>query len=175
MEPLVPTAQSVRVRHALSPDGRHTLEMRIDSRADHVPEVRRAVEQFAGRAGFAECAVADVGLAVNEAIANVLRHAYGGASGKPVVITAEYPAESSSAANTPAALRVTIRDWGSGVNPAKLPPKARDPLQPGGVGLICMRRLMDDVAFTPQPDGMLLTMSKRKVAVPAGAERGAVS
>ena len=34
------------------------------------------------------------------------------------------------------------------------------PLKPGGVGLICMRQMMDDVQFQKQPDGMILTMSR---------------
>ena len=59
-------------------------------------------------------------------------------------------------------LRITIRDWGNGVNPATLPAKPHDPLKPGGVGLVCLSRLMDDVIFAPQKDGMLLTMVKRK-------------
>ena len=60
------------------------------------------------------------------------------------------------------ALRITIRDWGNGRNPAELPPKPYNALEPGGVGLICLRSLMDEVTYTPQPDGMLLTMVKRK-------------
>ena len=34
-------------------------------------------------------------------------------------------------------------------------------LEPGGVGLVCLNQLMDVVMFTPQPDGMLLTLIKR--------------
>ena len=37
-----------------------------------------------GRVG----AVGDVGLCVNEALANVMRHAYGGATDRPIVIRA---------------------------------------------------------------------------------------
>jgi serine/threonine-protein kinase RsbW len=167
MDSPAPTAQSLDVRHGFTPDGGSTLELRFDSHPDHVPDVRRALEHFAARAGFSQHVAADVGLSVNEALANVLRHAYRGAHGKPVVITAEYATESSSGQSASGALRVTIRDWGSGVNPAASPTPPRDPLKPGGVGLICMRRLMDQVTFAPQPDGMLLTMIKRN-------EQGAV-
>jgi serine/threonine-protein kinase RsbW len=174
MDPSVTAAQPLRARQAVSPEGRQTLELRIDSHPDHVPDVRRAVEAFGMRCGFSQCAVADLGLSVNEALANVLRHAYRGGHGKPIVITAEYPIESSPSPNAPPALRVTIRDWGCGVNPVNLPPKPRDPLTPGGVGLLCMRRLMDQISFTPQPDGMLLTMIKRNLPQQPRAESGAV-
>src|SRR3712207_7212584 len=54
----------------------------------------------------------------------------------------------------------------SGVNPLTVG-KVHDPLTPGGLGLVCLRQLLDEMAFTPLPDGMLLTMVKRR----AGARR----
>lgn len=129
------------------------LELNVTSDPANLAPVRRACEAFAACCGLGEAAVGDVGLVVNEVMANVTRHAYGGATDRPVRVTAERTADG---------LRLTVRDWGTGVNPASLPPKPRDPAQPGGLGLICLRQLMDDVAFAPQPDGMLLTMVKRK-------------
>jgi anti-sigma regulatory factor (Ser/Thr protein kinase) len=113
---------------------------------------RRACEAFCRTHGLDDAACADVGLCVNEAMANVTRHAYRGATDRPVAVTGEA---------TNAGVRITIRDWGTGVNPLATAPKSRDPLQPGGLGLICLRQLLDDVRFEPQPDGMLLTMEKR--------------
>jgi anti-sigma regulatory factor (Ser/Thr protein kinase) len=54
-----------------------------------------------------------------------------------------------------------LRDWGSGEDPSRRPEKT-DPLTPGGLGLVCMRRLMDELKFEPQKDGMILVMSKKK-------------
>jgi serine/threonine-protein kinase RsbW len=155
--------------------------LRLETTSDPVviADVRRAVEGMAERAGFDAKAVADVGLCVNEAIANVIRHAYAGAAGRPVVITADVQQAAGGGAGghrppphampscglsdcPPTCLRVTIRDWGNAVDPSKLPPRAPDPETPGGLGLICLRELMDSVVFTPQPDGMLLTLTKRK-------------
>jgi anti-sigma regulatory factor (Ser/Thr protein kinase) len=137
-------------------------EQRLTSDPANIAPARRAVEAFATRLGFSETAVADIGLCINEALANVIRHAYGGKTDQPVLVVAE---QIDDPVDSPArALRVTIRDWGSGVNPAALPPRQHDPLQPGGLGLICLRRLMDHVEFVPQPDGMLLTMLKHQAA-----------
>jgi anti-sigma regulatory factor (Ser/Thr protein kinase) len=62
-------------------------------------------------------------------------------------------------------VRITLRDWGTGVNPLAQPVRERDPMRPGGLGLVCLRQLLDDARFEPQPDGgMLLTMVKRKVS-----------
>lgn len=136
------------------------IELRLQSHAAQVAEARRAVEQLAADTGFDAAAQGELGLCVNEALANVIRHAYGGVEGRPIVVAAEYSAPVDGGSP---ALRVTIRDWGNGVNPTDLPPKPRDPLQPGGLGLVCLRKLMNAVTFTPQPDGgMLLTMVKTK-------------
>jgi serine/threonine-protein kinase RsbW len=100
---------------------------------------------------MAEGEVHAVGLCVNEALANVIRHAYNGALGRPIEVTARWASDG---------LVITIRDWGNGEIPP--PPRRRDPLEPGGLGLICLKELMDESIFQPQPDGMLLTLVKRK-------------
>ena len=109
-------------------------------------------ERFTSDCGFDEKSVADVGLCVNEAMANVIRHAYRGDTNKPIVLTGEFKEHE---------LRLRIRDWGNGVNPEQQPAKAHDPMKPGGLGLICLKSLMDGVRFYPQSQGMLLEMTKR--------------
>ena len=55
------------------------LKMDLTRRAEKIfAGVRKAVEAFALAAGLAPAAIADLGLAVNEALANVIRHAYQG-------------------------------------------------------------------------------------------------
>ena len=61
----------------------------------------------------------------------------------------------------PGRAEVKIRDWGNGVNPQSRMPVAKDPLTPGGLGLVCLRQLMDDISYQPQNDGMLMMMSKK--------------
>jgi serine/threonine-protein kinase RsbW len=129
------------------------LELKIPSDPATLASVREAVESLCRNGGFDETAIGEIGLCVNEAMANVIRHAYDGATDKPISIRAGmHDGE----------VVIQIRDWGNGVNPADIPPTAHDPLTPGGLGLICLRKMLDETTFTPQPDGMLLTM-KRKV------------
>jgi anti-sigma regulatory factor (Ser/Thr protein kinase) len=129
------------------------VDVTIESDPANIAAVRRAVEDLGRTAGLDERAVADLGLCVNEALANVIRHAYGGAAGRPIQIRAHWRDD---------ALVVTIRDWGNGVNPASLPPKPYDPLEPGGLGLICLQKLLTEVAYVPQDNGMLLVMTQRR-------------
>jgi serine/threonine-protein kinase RsbW len=152
------------VKRANSELGSGRLEMRLTSDPANIAAVRHAVEELCCRnAGLDAKSAADVGLCVNEALANVMRHAYGGALGKPIVVTAGCQA---------GGMVVTIRDWGNGVNPETLPEKPFDPLVPGGLGLICLRRMLTEVTYVPQPDGMLLIMKKAKAtAKPADDKR----
>jgi len=130
-----------------------TLKFDLTSEPKHIAGVRKAVEAFGLSAGLGPGAIADLGLVVNEALANVIRHAYQGRAGQPISVSVDCD---------PSQVTVRIRDWGNGVNPAALPPREHDPATPGGLGLICLRTLMDRAEFTPQPDGMLLTISKRR-------------
>jgi serine/threonine-protein kinase RsbW len=115
--------------------------------------VRQAVETLCADNGFNQKACDDVGLCVNEALANVIRHAYDGATDRPIDLSAEIVGN---------AVRIFIRDWGNGVNPQSCSQPPRDPLTPGGLGLICLNRMMNSVVFKPQPDGMLLEMTRKK-------------
>ena len=111
----------------------------------HLGAVRRAVEAFCRDSPLDEPARDELGLVVNEAVANVMRHAYAGSTDRPVEVTAE---------QVDRGVRITIRDWGTGVVPKPTDnPAAADPLLPGGLGLICLRRLTDGATFEPQPDG----------------------
>jgi serine/threonine-protein kinase RsbW len=128
------------------------LEMHLTSEPAQIAPVRLAVEKFAAAAGLSDKGVGEVGLCLNEALANVMRHAYEGVTGKPISVTVE---------NKNGELVVSIRDWGNGRNPMENAPKPYDPLEPGGLGLICLKGLMDWVTFTGQRDGMLLVMGKK--------------
>ena len=136
--------------------GKPPSELRLNVTSDpaNLATVRRACEAFCIECGLGEAAAGEVGLVVNEAMANITRHAYDGATDRPVSVVAKWDARANG-------VTIILRDWGSGFNPASVRPK-QDPLQPGGLGLVCIRCLMDEVAYAPQPDGMLLTMTKRK-------------
>ena len=125
------------------------LRLNVTSDPANLADVRRACESFCMACGLDCCAAGEVGLCVNEAMANVTRHAYGGAHDRPVAVTGWFDGK---------AVHVSIRDRGNGVVP---PSRDKyDPLTPGGLGLVCLRRMLDGVVYTPQPDGMLVTLTK---------------
>ncbi|MBC8108831.1 MAG: ATP-binding protein [Anaerolineae bacterium] len=142
---------------ALDSDQEHKLTINLSTDPTLLGSARTAIEKLAATHKFDAQSCEEIGLVVNEALANVIRHAYGVGTDGPIQIDVIV---------LDGELTIKMRDWGKGVNPDKLPPSPAsiDPLKPGGLGLMCMRRMMDSVVFEPQPDGMLLTM-KRKRAV----------
>lgn len=128
------------------------VELKITSDPANLRGVRKQIEDFARSAGLPLESCHCVGLAVNEALANIMRHGYRGAKDRPIVVTAR---------KYEAGVHLTIRDWAAPFDPSALPRGNHDPSTPGGIGLICIRKVMDEVQFSPLPDGMLLTMIKR--------------
>jgi serine/threonine-protein kinase RsbW len=138
-------------RHTDAAAPKGGLRLKVTSDPANLAGVRRACEAFCLQCGFDINGAADVGLCVNEAMANVTRHAYSGATDRPVEVTGWFDGVS---------VHIAVRDWGNGALPEPRPKV--DPLTPGGLGLVCLGQLMDEVVYTPQPDGMLLTMTRRK-------------
>jgi anti-sigma regulatory factor (Ser/Thr protein kinase) len=127
------------------------LRLRTTSDPANLAPVRHQIEGFCAACGFDEEARGEIGLCVNEALANVTRHAYRLAKDGVVQIDVAF---------ADGMVKIGIRDWGTGRTPPVRPIR-RDPLQPGGVGMVCLRELMDNITFVPQPDGMLLTMERK--------------
>lgn len=129
-----------------------SLRLKIDSDPANLADARRAVEALCAKCGLDETGVGEVGLCVNEALANVIRHAYGGATDRPIEIHAD---------GGDGRVTVRIRDWGNGVDPSSMPPRRYDPMEPGGLGLICLHNMMDALEWHQQPDaGILLVMTR---------------
>jgi anti-sigma regulatory factor (Ser/Thr protein kinase) len=125
------------------------LHLRVLSDTGYLAPVRHSIESFCIARGFDVESAGEVGLCVNEAMANISRHAYGGAKDRPVEVAAEFDG---------ASVTIRLRDWGIGREPPAEP--KHDPLTPGGVGMVCLKKMLDGLAFTKMPDGMLLTMKR---------------
>lgn len=133
----------------------HKLTINLSTDPTLLGSARTAIEKLCATHKFAPKCCEEIGLVVNEALANVIRHAYSDVKDGPIQI---------DVAVLDGELTIKMRDWGKGVNPDELPPSAAsvDPLKPGGLGLMCMRQMMDSVVFEPQPDGMLLIMKRKR-------------
>jgi anti-sigma regulatory factor (Ser/Thr protein kinase) len=124
-----------------------------------------AVREFVGLAaeacGFDAKGIYAVELATDEAFTNIVEHAYGGESNDWVECTCQASQNS---------LMIILHDCGQAFDPTGVPePDLSAPLEEretGGLGIYFMRKLMDEVHFSPAPlnsDGCnTLTMIKRR-------------
>ena len=89
-------------------------------------------------------------LAIDEACANVIRHALSGDS-KPVKLTCNLVG---------GRLSVVLRDYGKACDPALIRGRDLDEIQPGGLGVHIINRVFDRVEYAPQSEGTRLTLEK---------------
>jgi len=124
---------------------------------ENVPLAIDCATKWAQWAGFDDHDVYDIQLAVDEACANVVYHAYRGmeAGEMEVCCCLDGPA-----------LVIRVRDWGRPFNPDSVPePDVDAPLEErelGGLGMFLLKQVMDQIQYTFDPEeGNELKMVKR--------------
>jgi anti-sigma regulatory factor (Ser/Thr protein kinase) len=123
---------------------------------ENIPRAMTCVRETAEAAGLDDRALYQIELAVDEACANIVQHAYQGMEQGDIEISC-YQEERNFV--------IRIRDWGQGFEPEAVPdPDVEAPLEDrslGGLGLFLIRQFMDEVQFTFNPvEGNELVMVK---------------
>lgn len=138
--------------------GQAPESMKIPSRVACIDDARQWVSERVRAAGFGDEAVGEIELALTEALANVVEHAYQGSETEEIEVATEFADET---------LRVRVRDWGRYFDPASYRGRDLDDPGEGGYGVFLMAQLMDDVTREPQPGGgTLLTLIKTREEEP---------
>jgi len=127
----------------------------IKSHPRHLADVRQFVRRVAAEAQFDKDLAFHMVLAVDEACANIIRHAYRGDYEKDIIIQAEV---------TPDAVEFRLRDFGRQVDPAVMKSRNLDDIRPGGLGCFLIRKTFDLVEYTHLPVGTELRLVKHRVA-----------
>lgn len=135
--------------------------LQVPARPASLEAVRRFVALRAAEAGLGERAVEQVKLAVDEACANVVEHAYGGEEGHTISVRIEADE---------ARLVVRIRHTGRGFEPDRYhgPLALADAAiqrRKGGFGVQIMQRLMDEVAYSTRGRVSEVRLTKYRPAV----------
>jgi serine/threonine-protein kinase RsbW len=121
--------------------GRVVLE--VPAKAEFLLLARLAATGVGRSAGASEETIADLKLAVTEAVANVVRHAY--PPDNPGRVWVELSA-------TAERLEIAISDEGRGLGDVELAPHG-DELGESGMGLSIIRAIADEVEVAAGPDG----------------------
>lgn len=132
----------------------------VQSDPRDLPRVRALVERVAGSAGFDEDETSRLVLAVDEAIANVIKHGYDGRDDQPVEVSAQRIEEKGVLG-----IALEVRDFGKQVPPEVICGRDLTDVRPGGLGVHIIRTVMDRVEYSAaQGGGMRLQMVKMKTS-----------
>jgi len=130
------------------------IEIRVPCKPEYVRTVRRAVADFAESINMPQSAIEAVEIAASEAVANIVRHAYGDARrALPVRVKCSHRGNG---------LTLEVVDRGRGFNapPRGIIPEV-DPDREGGLGIVLIKSLMDRVNYVSKPDeGTRIRMTK---------------
>ena len=123
-----------------------TFQLHVPSSTENLSMIRDFVGSIGERAGLGEGDVAKLELAVDEACANVIEHAYGSDATHEVTVKATVDAE---------AVQIEIVDTGCGFDPKKIEQVNLDQLiskrKSGGLGMRLIQSLMDEVQYQIVP------------------------
>ena len=124
------------------------MNLTLPPSSSYRPDLRRSVA--GSLAGVDERVLADVLLALDEAVSNAIRH--GSRAGDPVQVSVERDREW---------VEMTVRDAGPTPRLPRLPAEPPPVLQTGGRGLWLILQLVDEVRLQRVADGTRLTMRRR--------------
>lgn len=122
-------------------------ELRIKSRTENLALVRKFISSVISEMNSEQNIIDDIVLAVDEAVTNVIKHAYKSSPDGDIVINVKYSAKK---------VMVEITDFGIPFSPNSVPlpdmKKYFEEKKVGGLGIYLMKSLMDDVHYKSIPN-----------------------
>ncbi|HVH72277.1 MAG TPA: ATP-binding protein [Candidatus Dormibacteraeota bacterium] len=122
------------------------LKLEFESNPEMLRVVRHALGQLAETLGFscAECRA--LVLAVDEALTNIIRHAYDGEAGRPIRASF-HRIEVFRNGKPGKGLEIVLEDRGKKVDRRRFCGRALEEVRPGGLGLHFMNECLDAIEF----------------------------
>lgn len=131
--------------------GSLNLQLRLPSDPRVLAVVRRAVSEFAALFGFQDDQCRCITLAVDEALSNIMRHAYKNRPDQEIEL--RFDANSDC-------LEFTFIDRGEPVDRARYCAQPLDAVALGGRGTHLIRQIMDEVSYERVSEGNRLRLKK---------------
>ncbi len=119
-----------------------SVRLRIPARPEYIALGRLALTGVAQARGLDSDALADLKLALTEAVSNSVRHAYGTPGEGQVDIRYEL---------RPDSVCVEVVDDGAGFDPDEAPSFDGEELSEGGLGIAIIRTIADEVEIESRP------------------------
>jgi serine/threonine-protein kinase RsbW len=135
-------------------DGSRAITLRIPAKPEYITLCRLALTGLAQLRAIDEETMADLKLALTEAVSNSVRHAYGPSGDGHVDVMYEV---------SPDRLGIEVVDNGEGFDPDEPPSLEGDELSEGGLGIAIIRSIADDFEIHSAPGvrGSRLRFTKR--------------
>jgi anti-sigma regulatory factor (Ser/Thr protein kinase) len=130
------------------------LQIRFSVPSDprYLGVVRGAIDPLAAVIGWDESECRAIALAVEEALTNVIRHAYHNRTDGWMELECRESAEG---------LEITLLDKGDAPDRSKICAREIGSDQPGGLGTHIIKTVMDKVAYVESPEGNRFVASKQ--------------
>ena len=112
----------------------------LNASSEVLSPFRKELRQILSEAGWEKKTTAEILLAVDEALTNIIRHAYQGGAGKMTasVVTADDRVE------------IVLEDQGRKFDPTQVPSPELPRHKPGGLGVHFIRTIMDQMIYDDQ-------------------------
>jgi len=121
-----------------------------------LPPLRKELRELFIEAGWEKKSVEETLLAIDEALTNVIRHAYQGQAGKIDVRVDVSPEK----------IEVVMEDRGRKFDPTQVPSPELPRHKPGGLGVHFIRTIMDHMSYERlEPDVNRLRLIKHRTKV----------
>ena len=128
------------------------VEIKVTSEISSIGVLRECATEIAKKMGFNERKQMFIALAIDEAIANVIKHAYHNEPGKEIKVKFITDQEK---------LTIIIRDFGERTDLSKIKSRDLDDDREGGLGVFLIKNTMDKVEYRRDiPEGTELRMEK---------------
>ena len=159
------TKNRLKGRGKAQPKSEMLLKLQLQSNPEALCLVRATVERAAEVMHFQDADARAIVRSVDEALANVMRHAYGGRPGFPIEMSC-YKLPVGEKKTARGGIEIFLTDKGVPIKPATLKGRPLDEIRPGGLGLHFIRQSMDEVEFTRKKGKNLLRMVKYLLPTP---------
>lgn len=137
--------------HLRAESGPLKFQMKLASDPRLLSIVRSAVSELAASLGFEDAQCRRITLAVDEALCNLIRHAYKNDCNHEIELYCEARADG---------LEFDFIDRGEPVDPARICAQPLDKVALGGRGTHIIREVMDSVIYERLPEGNRLRLTK---------------
>jgi len=136
------------------PGDKLLIEARFLSDPDQLRNIRETMRAVLQKDNCPPPFIDDLVLAVNEACANIMQHAYKGKCTEEIILAIRRKEDE---------ITIRLTDFAEPVDPLACKSRQLDDLRPGGLGVHFMNELMDEVCFIHPETGVgnILQLKKK--------------